>query len=161
MRSFSPVQLATAVALAASVAAAFIPAFFKNLRASRLAEPLDGLSQIAGRATALAAGLPLSLAYPSPAPRTPARVPSGVRVLDPEGTWDHPTWRLLDFRQEREHSFSFEFESRSDANGAVFVARAVGDLDGDGDLSEFTISGEVQGENDPVVYPLRLRREVE
>lgn len=161
MRSFSPVQLATAISLVASVAAAFVPTFFQNLRASRLAEPLDGLNQIAGRATALAAGLPLTLAYPEPAPRTPARVPSGVRALDPEGTWDHPTWRQLDFRQEREHSFSFEFDSRADAQGATFVARALGDLDGDGDLSEFTISGEVRGTNEPVIYPLRLRREVE
>lgn len=161
MRSFSPVQLAALVALGGSLTAAFVPTFFGNLRASRLAEPLDGLSHLAGRATALASGMPIALAYPESAPRTPVRVPAGTRVVDPEGTWDHPTWRLLDFRQDREHSFSFEFESRSDARGALFVARAHGDLDGDGELSEFSISGEVRDAKDPVVYPLRLHREVE
>ncbi|HSC85618.1 MAG TPA: hypothetical protein VLC09_00020 [Polyangiaceae bacterium] len=161
MRSFTPIQLAAAVALLGSLLAVFIPTFSSNLRASKLAEPLDGLSHIAGAATALAAGLPTVLAYPESVTRTPTRVPAGQAVVDPPGTWDHPTWRLLDFTKEREHAYAFEFESHASAEQASFVARAHGDLDGDGELSEFSIAGEVRGSAAPVVYPLRLRREVE
>ena len=41
-----------------------VPAFLKNLRASRMAEPMDRLSYIASRATAIAAGRPVESAYP-------------------------------------------------------------------------------------------------
>jgi hypothetical protein len=105
--------------------------------------------------------LPTELAYPKSTGRTPSRVPAGEPVVDPPGTWDHPSWRLLGFKKEREHAYTFEFDSRGDAQGASFVARAQGDLDGDGELSEFSIRGEVQGQKEPVVYPLELRREVE
>ena len=47
------------------------PAFLKNLRASRLTEPMDRLAFIASRATALAAGRPVESAYPGSAPLTP------------------------------------------------------------------------------------------
>lgn len=153
--------MATLVALIGSLLAAFVPAFVRNLHASRWAEPLDGLGSIAARATALASGLPPALAYPETVGRTPAHVPAGKRVSDPEGTWSHPTWRLLDFQQEQPHFFSFDFTSTHDATSAQFIARAVGDLDGDGELSEFSIVGEVRGGAEPFVYPVRLHREVE
>lgn len=161
MASPSPIQLAALVALGGSLAAAFVPTFLQNLHASRLAEPLDGLNQIAGRATAIASGLPPLLAYPESVGRTPARVPAGERKADPEGTWDHPTWRQLDFRKEEAHFFSFEFESHAGPERAEFVARAFGDLDGDGELSRFSIAGEIEGGKSPFLYPLYLEREVE
>src|SRR5688500_7305952 len=97
MRSLTPLEAAVLVAIAGSVLATALPAFVKNLHASELVEPVDGLARIATRATALAASRPAATAYPDSVERTPAEVPAATRVADPPGTWDHPTWRHLDF----------------------------------------------------------------
>ena len=157
----TPLQLAILVAFTGSVAAVFIPEFMKNLHASRLAEPLEGLRQLSGQASMQAAGAPPLLAYPDSAPRTPEQVPAGKSATDPEGTWAHATWRLLSFEKKGPHFFSFEFESERAEMGAHFIARAFGDLDGDGELSNFEVFGESRPGQEPQVYPVRIFREVE
>ncbi len=161
MRSLSPLQLALLVAFFGSVLAVFVPTFVRNLHASRLAEPLDGLDHIAQVATMQAAGSPPVLAYPPSVGRTPDQVPAGRAEVDPPGTWDHPTWRLLSFRKSGAHYFSFEFESHTAEGGAHFIARAFGDLDGDGELSHFELYGEVDGAATPRLFPVSIHREVE
>lgn len=161
MRSLSPLQLALLVAFFGSVLAVFIPTFLRNLHASRLAEPLDGLHHIAQVASMQAAGSPPELAYPRSVDRTPSQVPAGRAERDPAGTWNHSTWRLLSFQKDEPHYYSFEFESYTAEAGAHFVARAFGDLDGDGELSHFELYGEVKGGETPRVYPVRIHREVE
>lgn len=126
-----------------------------------MAEPMDRLSYIAGRATLLAAGRPVESAYPASAPLTPANVPKGELVVDPPGTWDHPTWRLLDFHIDEPHAFSFAFESENGPDGARFRATARGDLDGDGNLSTFVVSGTSPKVGAPSTSPLAMHREVE
>ncbi len=159
--SLTPLQLAVVAALLGSLAAVFIPEFLGNLHASRLVEPLEGLRHISARASMQAAGAPTIFAYPESAPRTPESVPAGQSATDPEGTWAHPTWRLLNFEKAGPHYFSFEFESTTSPEGAHFVARAFGDLDGDGELSHFEVFGETRPGKEPMVYPVRIFREVE
>ncbi|MBX3129549.1 MAG: hypothetical protein KF718_22715 [Polyangiaceae bacterium] len=161
MRTLSPIEAALAVAIAASVLATALPAFVRNLHASRLVEPVDGLNRIATRATVLAVGRPPSAAYPPSAPLTPAEVPKGQRVTDPPGTWSHPTWQELGFFIDVPHSFSFLFESEGGESGSRFTARAHGDLDGDGLWSTFEISGQSEPGKPPVVQPMEIDREVE
>lgn len=161
MRSLSPLQLAILVALVGSLAAVFVPEFIRNVHASRLAEPLEGLDHISSQATMHAAASPTLFAYPETVPRTPEQVPLGKSVTDPSGTWDHPTWKLLDFRKSGPHFFSFEFESQMTAQGAHFIARAFGDLDGDGELSQFEVFGESRPDGEPKIYPVRIFREIE
>lgn len=161
VRSLSPVEAAAGVAVLGSVLAVAVPAFLDNLHASRLAEPIDGLKHIASRATALAASRPAEMAYPPSVAMTPAEVPRGEIVEDPEGTWDHPTWRQLDFAWTVPHAFSFAFESANGPEHSVFRAWAHGDLDGDGVLSTFQISGESREGKLPVVHPLQSDREIE
>jgi hypothetical protein len=108
-----------------------------------------------------AAGGPPVFAFPESAPRTPAQVPAGRSSTDPAGTWSHPTWRLLDFEKAGPHFFSFEFESHLNPQGAHFIARAFGDLDGDGELSQFEVFGESRPGKEPSIYPVRIAREVE
>jgi hypothetical protein len=158
---FSPLQLAVMVALVGSLTAVSVPEFLRNLNASRLAEPLDGLRHISARASMQAAGSPTIFAYPSSAPRTPELVPAGESATDPQGTWSHPTWRLLNFEKSEPHYFAFEFESATSNEGAHFIARAFGDLDGDGELSHFEVFGETRPGRDPSVYPVRIFREIE
>jgi hypothetical protein len=137
------------------------PAFLKNLRASRLTEPMDRLAFIASRATALAAGRPVESAYPGSAPLTPSTVPRGELLLDPPGTWDHPTWRLLGFHFEEPHAYSYTFESDNGPERSTFRATAAGDLDGDGNLSSFVVSGECARGGAPRTDPIAMQREVE
>jgi hypothetical protein len=161
VRTLSPVEAAALIALGGSVLAVMVPAFARNLHASRLAEPIDGLNRIATRATAIAAARPTSLAYPASVGLTPEQVPRGEALLDPPGTWDHPTWRMLGFEFTVPHRYSFEFLSENGPERALFEARAHGDLDGDGVFSTFEIAGEAVDGRAPVVFPLESSREVE
>jgi hypothetical protein len=161
VRQLSALETVAIISVAGSVLAATIPAFVTNLRASRLSEPVDGLAHLAARATSYAVGRPVEQAYPASVGLTPTRVPMGQRVVDPVGTWDHPTWRRLDFAFTEPHGFSFEFESRLGKERSSFVVRARGDLDGDGVTSDFEIGGESRATDEPSLGPLRVHREVE
>jgi hypothetical protein len=161
MRALTPVEAAIGASLLGCVLAATVPTFVKNLHASRLAEPVDGLNRIAGRATLLAAGRRAEHAYPETVGLTPEEVPRGGRVEDPPDTWNHKTWRALAFEISVPHSFSFAFDSENQPGEARFVARAHGDLDGDGQLSTFSISGSSKDGGEPVVNPLEVDREVD
>jgi hypothetical protein len=155
------VEAASIVAVVGSVLATALPSFVRNLQASRLVEPIDGLNRIASRATALAAGRPPAAAYPPPAPLTPEVVPKGQRVTDAPGTWNHPTWQELKFELTVPHSYSFAFESENAPDQARFVATAHGDLDGDGLLSTFQITGHSVAGKEPGLLPMEIDREVE
>ncbi len=157
----TPVEAAIAVAVAGSVLATALPAFVRNLHASELVEPIDGLNRIATRATARAVSEPLSNAYPESVGLTPAQVPAGTRVTDPPGTWDQPTWRELDFGFTVPHSFSFAFESKGGPEGSSFTARAAGDLDGDGTQSSFSLGGEMRAPGAPSIGSMDMYREIE
>jgi hypothetical protein len=160
-RQLSPVEVALGVSLAGCVLLSAAPEFLRNLRASRLSEPMDRLAELASRATARAAGEPVETAYPAAAPLTPASVPRGELALDPPGTWNHPTWRLLGFRLEEPHAYSYAFESKNGPERSSFVGTARGDLDGDGSTSTFVITGDVSRDGAPRIGPLSMHREVE
>ena len=161
MRALTPLELAAAVSLAGTIAATMIPTFLRNLHASRLSEPVEGLKRIAAHATLRAAGLPPESAYPASAPFTPTVTPRGELVLDPPGTWDSPTWRTLDFAFDAPHAYSFSFESNDTDTRSTFIARARGDLDGDGVTSSFAIAGSVERGAEPKLEPMEINREVE
>jgi hypothetical protein len=155
------VEAASGVSILGSVLAIAVPTFVTNLHASRLIEPVEGLRRIAARATALATAEPAESAYPDSAQLTPERVPRGIPALDPPGTWGAPTWRLLDFSFSVPHSYGFAFESQNAPGRATFRAVAHGDLDGDGLLSTFEVSGESKDGEEPTTLPLESYREVE
>jgi len=161
VRPLRPLEAAAGVAIAGSILAVAVPTFVRNLHASRLVEPLDGLGRLAAHATAYAAARPAVHAYPETVPLTPAEVPRGQPAVDPAGTWDAPTWRLLDFSFTEAHSYSFAFESQNAPGRAVFRAVAHGDLDGDGLTSTFEITGESKDGAEPVTFLLESSREVE
>ncbi|MEN9578767.1 MAG: hypothetical protein RJA70_1776 [Pseudomonadota bacterium] len=143
MRALTLMETVVSASILCSIGAVFVPAFFANLHASRLSEPLDGLARIAAHSAAFAELKPAKEAYPESAPLTPTDVPRGESVLDPPGTWEHPTWRALEFQPTMAHYFSFSYTSKSQGGGSSFVAKAHGDLDGDGLFSTFKIRGSV------------------
>ncbi|MGK3984041.1 hypothetical protein WME99_13445 [Sorangium sp. So ce136] len=162
-RSWSALELSAAFAVGGSVLAVAVPAFFRNLSASKLSEPIDGLDRLVTSAVAYAEARPQEISFPPSAPLTPAQVPRGVRAVDPPESWEHLTWKSLDFRFEGPHAFAFQFTSELDpAKTMRFVATAHGDLDGDGAVSTFEVRGErVPGEPARVLPGMFVDREVE
>lgn len=161
-RGMTPVEVAITVAVAGSLLAVAIPVFLRELHGSRWTEAVDGLNRIGVAAVAYAQSptRPSADPFPPAAPLTPAVVPAGRPVVDPPGTWDAPTWKALAFEPSAggaPHSFSFAFDRPASAGSSAatglpsgaaagaapstFVARASGDLDGDGTTSLFEIHG--------------------
>lgn len=142
MRRFTPVELALGFALVGSTLGVAIPTFARELHASRLVEPEDGLTRLGASTLAY---VEAQGRLPDPAPMTPAVPPRGKKEVDPPGTWDTPAWRALDFRPAPEgspHAFAFQLDVTPDGH---FVGRARGDLDGDGVLSLFEVRGAGRG----------------
>lgn len=71
--------------------------------------------------------------FPSSAPATPAKAPSGTKFVPDESTWSHPTWKALRFEMTMPMYYSYEVSVAKD--GKTATVRAHGDLDGDGKLS--------------------------
>ena len=127
-RSWSALELSAAFAIGGSVLAVAVPAFFRNLSASKLSEPIEGLDRLVTSAVAYAESRPQEISFPPSAPLTPAQVPRGVRAVDPPESWEHLTWKSLDFRVEGPHAFAFQFTSELDAAKTMrFVATAPGE----------------------------------
>lgn len=149
MRRFTPIELAIGVALLGSVAAVALPTFVREVHASRFVEPTDALARMSAKAVSYAEA---NQRFPDSAPLTPATPPRGTKQADPPGTWDGPTWKALEFRPAPEgapHAYSYAFDSQ----GTAFVARARGDLDGDGVLSTFEMRGVARPDEPPHVDP--------
>jgi len=157
-RRFTPVELAIAFALGGSLLAIAIPSFVREVHASRLVEPIDGLQRIGASAVAYARVRPVAHAFPPSAPMTPSIPPRGRCQADPPDAWDNPTWRALEFRPVAAglpHCFAFAFDSVLAPAKSTFRAHAHGDLDGDGIPSTFQITGQdTEGDpRGPVVDP--------
>ena len=164
MRSFSPLEFAAVFAVGGSLLAVAVPAFLRNLSASKLTEPIEGLDRMVVSAVAYAAVHPQEISFPPSAPLTPAEVPRGVRVVDPPEVWQHLTWLSLRFGFDTPHAFSFQFGSELDPVTQVmrFTATAHGDLDGDGMVSTFEVRGErAPGQPARVLPGMFIDREVE
>jgi hypothetical protein len=150
-RGVAPLEAALGFAIVGSVLAVAIPAFVRDLHASRFSEATEGLAAIGEGAVLYAAPLPVDRAFPPSAPLTPPHPARGGRAFDMPGLWQTPTWMALHFppprrsgrafAEDEAHSFAFVFESTSGPHRSTFVARAHGDLDGDGTMSTFEIRG--------------------
>ena len=155
-RGMTAVELAVTFAVVGSLLAVAVPAFVRNIHASKLVEPVDGVKDIAEAATTYAKAHDVPHAYPPSAPLTPAAPPRGTREVDPPGTWNHPTWKVLGFPADDEepHAFAFELRTSNGAARSTFAAVAHGDLDGDGMTSTFEVDGHDQvGESAPTIEP--------
>jgi hypothetical protein len=150
-RHFTPVELAIAFALGGALLAIAVPTFVREVHASRVVEPIDGLHRLGAAAIVYAQTHPVAQAFPPAAPLTPATPPRGHCEVDPPGAWEDPAWRALDFRAsppDTPHCFAFSFDSALSPSLSTFRAQAHGDLDGDGIPSTFEVTGRV-AEGDP------------
>lgn len=155
-------EVAAGIAIGGSLIAVAVPTFARNLHASRTSEAITGVGDIAKGAVAYAGKKGPPECFPPSAPLTPAEVPRADRAVDPPGTWDHMTWHALGFSVPYAHNFAFAFDSTQDPTVGSFVARAHGDLDGDGERSTFELRGLcTQSETARIRPGLYVDREVE
>lgn len=157
-------RFAAIAGIGGSLLAVAVPAFVRNLSASKTTEALDGLRDISNSAVTRSETHSQLESFPPSVELTPQEVPRGIRVKDAPGTWDHLTWHALGFRIEHEHAYAFRFDSSFDrvTQVARFSVRAHGDLDGDGNLSTFEVRGERRpGEHASLMAGLLITREME
>ncbi len=151
---FTAMELAIAVAVLGSTLAVVVPTFLREVKASRFVEPTEGLVAIVEGAIAYssehATPTTVTLAFPRSVALTPAAPARGRLAADPPGTWADPTWAALRFPTTTDgfafaegdpHAFAFAFDSALGSTRSSFVARAAGDLDGDGARSTFEVRG--------------------
>jgi type II secretory pathway pseudopilin PulG len=119
------------------LAAVAIPAFMDYMKRSKQIESelmLRRLERAAQRYAIENNALPRGSAPLTPA--TPCCAGPNRHCADLQ-SWSTPEWQALDIAIEEPHLFQYSYES----DGKTFTARAVGDLDCDGD----SISYEIQG----------------
>ena len=95
MRRFTPIELAIGASLLGSLAAIAIPAFVRELHASRFSEPVDALARMSTAAVQYAEQ---THKLPDSAPLTPPAPARGKREAFPAEIWNHPTWQALSFQ---------------------------------------------------------------
>src|SRR5208283_5509504 len=137
-RHFAVLEIAIAFAIAGSLVAVAVPTFLREVHASRLVEPVEGLERL-GEAAVVYAGehapgpgssaAPGGAAFPPSAPMTPSAPPRGHCEVDAPNAWDGPTWTALGFRPVpagTPHCFAFAFDSASSPLKSTFRAHAHG-----------------------------------
>jgi hypothetical protein len=134
------------------LAAVILPAYEK-LRMHRVnAEAIEALDLLARASAAYVTNSSSDgRAMPEPPYGFPSRAeptPPARCCLYPGGrcpydvlNWDATPWRELDFEPVEPHRFQYAYESAGVGPGAIFTARALGDLDCDGVLSTFERCG--------------------
>lgn len=137
MRRFTPIELAIGASLLGSLAAVAIPAFVRELHSSKFSEVTGALGRMS---TATIHYAEQTHKLPDSAPLTPPVPPRGKHESFPPEIWSHPTWQALSFQASPSGS-PFAYAYAFDAHPAGFVARAHGDLDGDGIFSTFEVRG--------------------
>ena len=85
------------------------------------------------------------------APLTPAQAccgqPSNKCQSNPSD-WQNPVWQALDFSIDEPSLYRYSYESK---DGKTFVAKAVGDLDCDGQEATYELDGKIDEAGNPTV----------
>jgi hypothetical protein len=161
MRTLTPVELAALTAVVGSVLAVMVPSFVRNVHASYVSEATSGVNSLAARAAARYEAAQATNALAESAPLTPSSVPRGARVKDPPGTWEHPTWKALEFGFTTPHAYSFAFNLEVTPELAKFGAVAHGDLDGDAVLSTIALEGSFRPGKAVELSAMDIQHEIE
>ena len=143
---------AAGAAIVGILAAVAVPAFVKYIKKSKTSEARQNVKRLYDRARDYYLDAPAGAARHFAKTSTPITPPLGTCCAqggqcapNPEW-WNHQTWRELTFSIDRPHYYSYQYEVAPD--GSRFTARAIGDLDCDGEYSTFEMRAGIQPEDD-------------
>ena len=145
---FTLIELMIVVAIMGILAALAIPAFVRYTRRSKTTEATENLDKIAEGESSYfqreqvntATGLPLPNAYINAA-ALPGGAVSDMKQTAAAGAWTGAGWNELDFSPEGATYYQYSVSGAGATTGTASVGSctAIGDLDGDGTTSTFSI----------------------
>ncbi len=155
------------------LAAVAIPAFIKYIRKSKTVEATEALDRLklgakvyyqadhySKRGKLQPKRFPPSEAKwwpPVPCCKQPDKKCSAVGG----SAWDQSPWRALHFKMDSPHYYQYRFISAGKGKGATFIAEALGDLDCDGEYSNFKIKGHIDSAGSVVTVGPIIENEIE
>tara|TARA_R110002096_G_scaffold350395_1_gene543426 strand:+ start:1948 stop:3369 length:1422 start_codon:yes stop_codon:yes gene_type:complete len=150
------------------LSAVAIPAFTKYTKKSKTSEGIQFIKKMSDGARTYYATPDFASTSLTPS-QTKKHFPASVGPTPPLGTccsmggkcipdadtWEHPTWKALDFAMRDPHYYSYEFKTEVKDGVTSYTALAYGDLDCDGVYSTFShygvvVDGEVQAGADVI-----------
>lgn len=152
---FSLIELMVVVTIVGLLSSVAIPTFMGYVRKTKSTEADQNIQKmyIASRAYVVDLGQSrgstdiVTAQFPETEAPTPAAnccTFAGQRCAPNPLAWGTPTWNSLNFSIDDPHYYRYEYEASGTGPGARFTARALGDLDCDGNLSTFEMTGELQ-----------------
>lgn len=138
------------VAVIGILAAVAIPAYVRYIRRSKTVEVHENLSKIAVGSIAYrmtefnnpSTGRPLAGIFPRSVGITPSTdCCRQVGNKCNNTSWADPTWQALRFILEGNHYYTYDYTSVGLDTTAQFTSEAEGDLDCDGTLGVYTLTG--------------------
>lgn len=159
---FSLIELMVVVMIVGILSAVAIPTFMQYVRKAKSTEADQNIQKVyvSSRAyvieqnQARGSTATVEVQFPEAEVVTPAVsccVFPGQRCAPDPTAWNTPTWDALKFSMDDPHYFRYEYDSTGGAGGgagARFTARALGDLDCDGTLSTYEMTGELQASSE-------------
>lgn len=163
---FTLVELMIVVVILGVLAAVAVAAFTRYVKRAKTAEATGNIGKIyqgqlayynlSGERSTVARFINQPYFTPNNNPGS-AKYPANVTVWSSD-----PQWTALGFSIPTAHYYAYNsFATSTGGVGAYFLARAIGDLDGDDTESTFTLRGEVMAEGETQRFPLEVLRELE
>jgi prepilin-type N-terminal cleavage/methylation domain-containing protein len=151
---FTLIELMISIAIIGLLSAAAIPTMVKYIARAKTGEARTFIQKIYVGAriyyleerTKAGQIEPTPKQFPVTEPLTPAATCcalGGAKCAPRAAYWKTPTWQGLGFSVDDPHYYQYGFTSSGVSLASKFTADAIGDLDCDGKLSTYSMSGEV------------------